>query len=131
MILAVLPLVPIAYAIGASAVAGIVGLVVSRNKGKGEELDKLQGEMDKVRKHDKELMTTIIQTMANQQQQHKDDLNGVIANEETGQTAEEEEFGINPTPSKALLKSYEKINAEEKKKFTKKRNVEKIIDSGY
>lgn len=29
--------------------------------------------------------------------QHEDDLNGVIANHETGQTAEEEAFGIMPS----------------------------------
>jgi flagellar biosynthesis component FlhA len=87
MILAVIPLIPLAWVAGVGATAGIIGWIKGRSK-RRKELKKQEKENEKMKHR--------LAVMAARQKQHEDDLNGVIANLETGQTAEEEEFGIFP-----------------------------------
>jgi len=86
MILAVIPLIPVAYVAGVAAIGGIVGWMKCRKLRKEES--KAQAKIDTLNQR--------LAVIAAKQQQHEDDLNGVIANLETGQTAEEVEFGIFP-----------------------------------
>jgi hypothetical protein len=90
MILAVIPLIPLAWVAGAAATAGIIGWVKGRSNRKKEKK-----ELDKIKKR-QEMMKHGLAVMAARQKQHDDDLQGIIVNLETGQTAEEVEFGIFP-----------------------------------
>lgn len=86
MILAVIPLIPIAIAGCAAAVGGLIGWMNGKSKRKEEELKKQQEKLDS--------LIEITEEIAKRQQEHEDDLNGVIEDEETGQMAEEIAFGI-------------------------------------
>lgn len=93
MILAVLPLIPLiplAWGAGVAAAVGLAGWVKGRSNKK-----KLKKEIAELKKYKKEIEKQF-KTVAERQQRHEDDLNGIIVNLETGQTAEQVEFGIFP-----------------------------------
>jgi hypothetical protein len=98
MILAIIPLIPLAWVAGAAATAGVFGWFKGRSNRKKE--------LDRIKKR-QENMKHGLAVMAARQKQHEDDLNGVIANQETGQTAEEVEFGI--FPKKYKIKEIKEI----------------------
>lgn len=99
MILAVLPLIPLAWA------AGVAGWARGRAKKK-----KLQKEIYELKNYKNDIEKQF-KTIAERQKQHEDDLNGVIVNLETGQTAEEVEFGI--FPKKSVFKQANKITKDD------------------
>ena len=100
MILAVIQLIPVYLAGGAAVVGGVVGwaiggVVVGWVKGRSKRKKELK-EQTKEQAKENERMKNELKILSVRQKQHEDDLNGIIANQETGQTAEEEEFGIFP-----------------------------------
>jgi hypothetical protein len=107
MILAVIPLIPLAWVAGAAATAGVVGWFKGRSNKKKE--------LDRIKKR-QENMQHGLAVMAARQKQHEDDLNGIIVNQETGQTAEEVEFGIFPNQSapKQINKTVKDDNVDDR-----------------
>ena len=99
MILAVIPLIPLAVIGGAAALGGIVGWI----KGRSRRIEESEAQEKENRK-----MRIRLFDIAARQQQHEDDLNGIVANLETGQTAEEEKFGIPARSSKDLSNTTKK-----------------------
>ena len=110
MIIAVLPLIPAAYVAGAAIVGGVFAWAKGRGKRK-KELDELRKYKNNIEKQ--------LKTIEERQKQHEDDLNGVIVNLETGQTAEQVEFGIFPkkTVSKQTNKTEEDDNYKGDNRF--------------
>lgn len=102
MILAVIPLIPLAWVAGAAATAGIIGWFKGRDNKK-----KLEKVLMQYKKDMKKRMKTIEQ----RQKQHEDDFNGIIVNQKTGQTAEEVEFGI--FPKKYVSKQVKKTEEDD------------------
>lgn len=88
--LAIIPLIPVTYAAGAVIIGGVIGWFRGRHKKKKE----IKGIEEDIKKLKEELFSK--SRIEQRHQEHVDDLNRVIVNEETGQTAEEIEFGIFP-----------------------------------
>ena len=110
MILAIIPLIPVAYVAGAAVLGGIVGWARGKSRKKKEKK-----ELDRIKKR-QENMQHGLAVMAARQKQHEDDLNGIIVNQETGQTAEEVEFGIFPNQSapKQINKTVKDDNVDDR-----------------
>ncbi len=124
MMLALISLVSVFYMAGTAVVGGIVGWLKGRSKRK-RELE------EQIKNYSPITMVEILK----RQQEHEDDLNGVVVNEETGQTAEQVAFGIFPNtpefpPTDILSDIHENndISKEEEKDNYEKNDRFEILD---